>query len=284
MPEQRTEAGRAFWPVAEETRTFPPYGEETPVGRRTDGRVAVLTLRHRPHNLLDAAFCERIVEALHWAWAQGARAVIVESGLRHFSAGADVDAMLAAATEGNGVLDWRLPDVLRAFDELPIPIVASVHGICAGGGLEVALACDLVVVGESAKLGLVEAAVGLHPLMGAVQRITQRAGAARAKEMVMLGRRHDARTMERWGIVNRVVADERLGAATMALARELAAGPTVAHAATKRLVSIAVDQGVRAADEAMSEIQEPILRSADFRAGVESLNRDGPGRARFGGW
>ncbi|WP_329080736.1 enoyl-CoA hydratase/isomerase family protein [Streptosporangium sp. NBC_01469] len=273
MPDRRTEAGQ----------TLPPDAGEAPIGRRTDDSVAVLTLRHRPYNLLDAAFGGQIVEALHWAWAQDARVVIIESGLRHFSAGADLDAMLAAATDGNGVLGWRLPDVLRAFDELPIPIVASVRGVCVGGGLEVALACDLIVAGESARLGSVEASVGLHPLMGAIQRITQRAGAARAKEMAMLGRRYDARTMERWGIVNRVVADERLSTVTMALARELAAGPTVAHAATKKLVSIAVDQGVRAADEAMSRIQEPILRSADFRAGVDASHRDGPGTARFRG-
>ncbi|AWS44361.1 enoyl-CoA hydratase/isomerase family protein [Streptosporangium sp. 'caverna'] len=282
MPDQRTEAGQSSSPAAERSQT-PPAGQESPVGRRFDDAVAVLTLRRRPYNLLDAAFGRQIVEALHWAWTEGARAVVVESGLRHFSAGADLDAMLATATDGNGVLGWRLTDVLRAFDELPLPIVASVHGICVGGGLEVALACDLIVASESAKLGLVEATVGLHPLMGAIQRITQRAGATRAKEMVMLGRRYDARTMERWGIVNRVVADERLSAATMTLARELAAGPTVAHAATKKLVSIAVDQGVRAADEAMSEIQEPIFRSTDFRTGVDSLKQNGPGLARFRG-
>ncbi|MDP9843000.1 enoyl-CoA hydratase/isomerase family protein [Streptosporangium lutulentum] len=274
MPDQITEAGR----------TLSPDAGESPVGRRLDGSVAVLTLQRRPYNLLDVVFCRQIVEALHWAWTGGARAVVVESGLRHFSAGADPDAMLAAATDGDGVLDWHLTDVLRAFDELPLPIVASVHGICVGGGLEVALACDLIVASESAKLGLVEATVGLHPLMGGIQRITQRAGAARAKEMVMLGRRYDARTTERWGIVNRVVADEHLGAATMTLARELAAGPTVAHAATKKLVSIAVDRGVRAADEAMAELQEPIFRSADFRAGMDSLQQNGPGMARFRGF
>jgi enoyl-CoA hydratase/carnithine racemase len=282
MPDQKTEADQTF-PSAAERSQAPPAEQEPPVGRRSDGSVAVLTLQRRPYNLLDAAFSLQIVEALHWASSEGARAVIIESGLRHFSAGADLDAMSAAATDGDGVLGWRLTDVLRAFDELPLPIVASVHGICVGGGLEVALACDLIVASESAKLGSVEATVGLHPLMGAIQRITQRAGAARAKEMVMLGRRYDARTMERWGIVNRVVADERLSATTMTLARELAAGPTVAHAATKKLVSIAVDQGVRAADEAMSEIQETIFRSADFRTGVDSLKPNGPGLARFRG-
>jgi enoyl-CoA hydratase/carnithine racemase len=191
--------------------------------------------------------------------------------------------MLEAAERGDGVLDWPMLEVLSTFEELPIPIVAAVHGVCVGGGLELALACDLVVATESAKLGSVEATVGLHPLMGAVQRVAQRAGAARAKEMAMLARRYDARTLERWNVINRVVEDEALDAAVMALARELAGGPTVAHAVTKALVSTAVSRGLRAADEAMADLQKPIFRSEDFRSAVESFQTNGPGMARFAG-
>jgi enoyl-CoA hydratase/carnithine racemase len=253
------------------------------VERRLDGTVAILTMRYPPYNLLDPALSNLIVEGLRWAAAEGARAVVLRSALRHFSAGADLDAMLPAAESGEGVIDWPMLEVLRTFDELPVPIVAAVHGVCVGGGLELALASDLVVAADSAKLGSVEATVGLHPLMGAIQRIAQRAGAARAKEMAMLGRRYDARTLERWNLINRVVADEQLDAAVMTLARELANGPTVAHAATKALVSIATSQGVRAADEAMAELQKPIFRSEDFRTGAESLLENGPGMARFAG-
>jgi enoyl-CoA hydratase/carnithine racemase len=253
------------------------------VERRLEGAVAILTMRYPPYNLLDPALSKRIVEGLRWAAAEGARAVVLKSALRHFSAGADLDDMLAAADNGDGVIDWPMLEVLRTFDELPIPIIAAVHGVCVGGGLELALASDLVVAAESAKLGSVEATVGLHPLMGGIQRVAQRAGAARAKEMAMLARRYDARTLERWNVINRVVADEQLDAASMTLARELSGGPTVAHAATKALVSIAVSQGVRAADEAMAELQKPILRSEDFRAGVHSLRENGPGMARFAG-
>ena len=245
--------------------------------------VAILAMRHPPHNLLDPALSAAIVEALRWAAAEGARAVVLGSALRHFCAGADLEGMLPAAERGDGVIDWPMVEVLRTFDELPIPILAAVHGVCVGGGLELALACDLVVAAESAKLGSVEATVGLHPLMGAIQRVAQRAGAARAKEMAMLARRYDARTLERWNVINRVVEDEQLDAAAMTLARELAGGPTVAHAATKALVLTAVSQGVRAADEAMAELQKPIFRSADFRSAVKSFQTNGPGMARFQG-
>ena len=99
----------------------------------------------------------------------------------------------------------------------------------------------------------------------------------------MLGRRYDPATLERWGLVNLVVADDALEAATMTIAEELAHGPTVAHAATKRLVHIAVNQGVLAADEAMAEIQKPIWASEDLKIGLASFRENGPGLAKFTG-
>jgi enoyl-CoA hydratase/carnithine racemase len=248
-----------------------------------DGSVAVLTMQSRPHNLLSPDFNQALIEALGWVVTTGARAALLRSGLRHFSAGADLNGMLAATQGSDGPRAGSTTTLLRALEELPVPIVAAVHGICLGGGVELALACDLVVAAESAKIGSVESAVGLHPLMGGIQRIAQRVGAARAKEMAMLGRRYDARTLERWNIINRVVGDEQLDAAATSLARELAGGPTVAHAATKKLVAIAVNDGVAAADEAMAQIQQPIFQSADFATGVASFKANGPGHARFEG-
>jgi enoyl-CoA hydratase/carnithine racemase len=252
-------------------------------GCHLDGPVAVVTMNHRPHNLMDRGFTEQLIHALRWVRDSGARAAILRSGLRHFSAGADLDAMLEAAGRGDGTLDWPIREMLQAFADLPIPIVAAVHGTCVGGGLELALACDLIIASESAKIGSVEATVGLHPLAGGIQRLTQRAGAARAKEMALLGRRYDARTLERWNVINRVVADEQLADAAATLASELAGGPTVAHAATKALVTIAVNEGVGAADMAMTELQKPIFLSLDFRTGVASFKQNGPGMASFEG-
>jgi enoyl-CoA hydratase/carnithine racemase len=256
--------------------------ETESIARQLDGTVAVLTMRLAPYNLLGDRLITDLMSTLDWVRRQGARAVVLRSGLRHFSAGAELDAMSAAVARDE-VPHWPLVELLRAFDTLPVPIVASVHGVCVGGGFELALACDLVIAAESAKIGSVESTVGLHPLMGAVQRLTERAGATRAKEMVMLGRRYDARTLERWGVINRVVADDQLEAATMSLAHELAHGPTVAHAATKALVSLTVNDGLAAADEGMEALQLPIWRSADLKEGLASYSAKGPGMARFEG-
>jgi enoyl-CoA hydratase/carnithine racemase len=258
-----------------------PDQELAPVARELNGQVAVLTMQHRPHNFIGVALLDALIDGIHWAAEQKARAVLLCSGLRNFCAGADVG--LFDSAERGVAPDQDFTELLAVFDRLPIPIVAAVHGACVGGGLELALATDLIIAAESAKIGCVEASLGLNPLMGAIQRITERAGAARAKEMALLARRYDARTLEKWNIINRVVADERLPEASMMLAQELANGPTVAHASTKAIVSYAVSHGVQATDEAMRELQTDLWQSHDLRVGLAAYAVNGPGAARFEG-
>jgi enoyl-CoA hydratase/carnithine racemase len=258
-----------------------PDRNSPPVAREMDGQVAVLTMQHAPHNFLGIALFTALIDGVRWAAEQRARAVLLRSSLRNFSAGADLT--LLDSAERGVAPDLDVVELLRVFDTLPIPIVVAVHGVCLGGGLEVALACDLIVASESAKIGSVEAAIGLNPLMGGIQRVTERAGAARAKEMALLARRYDARTLERWNVINRVVPDEQLAEVTETLAHELAHGPTVAHASTKAIVSHAVSHGVQATDEAMRELQKDFWKSDDLKVGLASLVANGPGAARFGG-
>lgn len=264
------------------TQGIPTSG---PVQRVEHGLVSVITLVHRPHNLLGPTLLDAILVALDEARQAGSRAVVIKSGLRHFSAGAEIDIFEKIITEG-----WskdRLMDCtgfLKTFEAFPLPIVACVHGVCVGGGFELALICDYVVAAATAKIGSVEATLGLHPLMGAIQRVTQRAGALRAKEMALLARRYDPATLERWGLINLVVSDEALEKTALTIAEEMAQGATVAHTATKRIAQIAVNQGVEAADEAMVEIQKSIWNSEDLKAGITSYVTTGaPGAAVFKG-
>ena len=262
-------------------RLVVPGPDTPPVGREVDGHLAVLTMQYAPHNFLGTELTAGLLEGLQWAKDQGARAVLLNSGLRNFCAGADL-AMFESAYRGVAP-DIDLVEVLRAFDSLPLPIVAAIHGVTVGGGLEIALACDLIISSESAKIGSVEATLGLNPLMGGIQRVTERAGAARAKEMALLARRYDARTLERWNIINRVVPDEKLGDVSVTVAQELANGPTLAHASTKAIVSYTLAHGVPAADEVMRDLQADYWKSEDLKRGLESLAANGPGAARFDG-
>ena len=262
-------------------RLVVPGPDTPPVGREMDGHLAVLTMQYAPHNFLGTELTAGLLAGLQWAKDQGARAVLLNSGLRNFCAGADL-AMFESAYRGVAP-DIDLVEVLRAFDSLPLPIVAAIHGVTVGGGLEIALACDLIISSESAKIGSVEATLGLNPLMGGIQRVTERAGAARAKEMALLARRYDARTLERWNIINRVVPDEKLGDVSVTVAQELANGPTLAHASTKAIVSYTLAHGVPAADEVMRDLQADYWKSEDLKRGLESLAANGPGAARFEG-
>ena len=262
-------------------RLVVPGPDTPPVGREMDGHLAVLTMQYAPHNFLGTELTAGLLEGLQWAKDQGARAVLLNSGLRNFCAGADL-AIFESAYRGVAP-DIDLVEVLRAFDSLPLPIVAAIHGVTVGGGLEIALACDLIISSESAKIGSVEATLGLNPLMGGIQRVTERAGAARAKEMALLARRYDARTLERWNIINRVVPDEKLGDVSVTVAQELANGPTLAHASTKAIVSYTLAHGVPAADEVMRDLQADYWKSEDLKRGLESLAANGPGAARFEG-
>lgn len=252
------------------------------------GHVTVLTMNYRPYNLLGPTLLAPLLAKMREAVEQGSRAIVVRSGLRHYCAGADVsqfEGLMDAGKNGGKAASGPSDpvEILNAFENLPVPIVASVHGACLGGGVELALACDYIIAAKSAKFGSVESALGLHPLMGGIQRQVQRIGMARAKEMSMLGRRYDAETLERWGLINLVVADDKLEESTLMVAQELANGPTIAHAAAKQIARIAANQGVEAADLAMAELQKPIWASKDVKAGLESFLKNGPGLAKFEG-
>ncbi|AOH87162.1 enoyl-CoA hydratase (plasmid) [Sphingomonas panacis] len=253
------------------------------VGIEQQGRIAVMTMQFRPYNLIGFDLLEALLAALGRIDHEKTGAIVLRSSLRHFSAGADIAMFEERAETGRKEAVVDLAGFMEKWEAFPIPIVAAINGVCLGGGFELALMCDYVVAASSAKIGSVEASLGLHPLMGGIQRQVQRAGALRAKEISILGRRYDPATLERWNLINLVVADDRLDAAALNIAEEIAHGPSVAHAATKRLVAVTVDEGVLAADRAMEDIQRPIWASEDLKIGLAAFHASGPGAAKFKG-
>jgi enoyl-CoA hydratase/carnithine racemase len=266
-----------------------------PVRIELDGDVAVVVLEKPPLNLFDEevfAAWERVVDELvaltDPAPADRARAVLVEARGKVVSGGVDV-ALFSAIADGpdpvarGGALWSRLLRIAQTLEDLPVPTVFAAHGLTLTAAFELALACDVVLAAERASFGLVEIAVGLTPSMGGPQRLAERAGPARARELVYTGERYPAAVLERWNVVNRVLPDEGFAAAARDYARRVAAGPTVAHAATKRLVAIAVREGVRAADEAVPAVSGALFATADLRNAVASFLSEGPGKATYRG-
>lgn len=245
-----------------------------------DGAVGVVTLAKPPHNLIDDALLQGLLAAYERAQREECRAILLRSGMRHFCAGADVNGFVS----GGRRRDQAAFDALiSALENVPLPSVAAVHGAALGGGFELALTCDMIVAADTASFGMAEASLGLLPLLGGVQRVTQRVGPARAKEMAMFGRRHDPVALERWGAINLVVAEGELATASMSWARQLAAGPTVALRGIKRLANLSARAGIAAGDAAQTEVNDMMWASADQKRGLAAFLATGPGSAVFEG-
>jgi enoyl-CoA hydratase/carnithine racemase len=217
-----------------------------------------------------------------------ARAVLVEARGKVVSGGVEVSFFRDIA-EGpepvrQGADLWtRLLRVVQTFEDLPVPTVFAAHGLTLTAAFELALACDILLAAEKASFGLVEIVVGLTPSMGGPQRLAERAGPARARELIYTGEHYPAAVLERWNVVNRVLPDDGFAEAAREFARRVAAGPTLAHAATKQLVATAVRQGARAADALVPEVAGSLFGTSDLRGAVASFLSDGPGNATYTG-
>jgi enoyl-CoA hydratase len=246
-----------------------------------DGDVGVLVLDDPPLNLFGPEMVRDILAALDET--DGVRALLIRAEGEYFTGGADVNVFDGLSVPDAERFVGELLEITHRIEELPFPTLASVHGLCLTAGLELSLACDMIWAAESARFGLVEAVVGLTPLMGGTQRIAERAGPARAREFVMSAGLYEAATLERWNVLNRVLPDAELAEKSMRFAQRLAAGPTRAHHATKRIVRAYLEHGVRGADERAAAIGAPLFETADLQGAVKSFLAEGPGKATFTG-
>src|SRR5262249_14821041 len=165
------------------------------------------------------------------------RALVITGAGRAFSAGADLTAV--AELEGQDAFAGFLhlfTDVLDRLEQLPTPSIAAIDGVAFGGGLEPALACDLRVPSDRARLGVPEVKLGLLPGAGGTQRLPRLVPRGVALQMLLTGAPMSAVDAHRVGLVNELTGDAPALSAAERLARELAAGPPLAHATAKRLV------------------------------------------------
>lgn len=255
-----------------------------PVRVERDGGLAVVTVDAPPLNLFDAALQAALVAAVDELERSAPRAVLFRAEGRVVSAGVDIGMFEALTHPADAAAMFRqLVAISRRVEALPCPTVFAAHALCLTWAFELSLACDLIVAAESATFGLIEATVGLTPAMGGTQRLAERAGPGRARELVLTAERFDAATLHTWGVVNSVLPDAELDAGARDLAARLAAGPTRAHAATKQVLARHRDGGVDAADEWVPAIASELFATDDLRGALATFRAEGPGRARFTG-
>lgn len=250
----------------------------------TEGPLAVLTFDSPPLNLFDDAVFNGFREAIDKVAANPPRGLLIRAEGKVVSGGVDVGRVFDGMSAQRGGELWdELLATIAVLEELPLPTVFAAHGLCLTAAFEIALACDILLASERAKFGLVEIVVGLTPSMGGPQRLAERAGPNRAKELIFTGELFDAATLKEWGVVNRVSTADAFEAESRAFAEKVANGPTRAHAATKRLVWESKERGARAADGIVAEVSGPLFDTADLQNAVRSFLTDGPGKATYEG-
>ncbi|MFE7745972.1 enoyl-CoA hydratase/isomerase family protein [Nocardia sp. NPDC057455] len=227
-------------------------------------------LDNPPQNRIDRRMADELSTAVDTIGSSDARAVIVRAEGPDFSFGGDIVPWP----------DWNQRELRSAFEhymttfnkfeQLPLPVIAAVHGLCAGGGFELAVRADVIIAAESARFAHPEQTLGIVTLLGGIYRVAERAGRARAAEWALTSEQVPAAVMAESGVINRVVPDEALLAEVTAFANKVAKGPTRAHAAHKALLRAWAIGGVAVADQAMFDIALPLFETEDVQGALVS--------------
>ncbi|MFN8037059.1 MAG: enoyl-CoA hydratase-related protein [Acidimicrobiia bacterium] len=249
--------------------------------RGADG-VVQLTLHRPPLNALSRALLTELADvAIGLADDAAVKAVVVTGAGKAFAAGADIAEFDDQATAREIGLVFR-----RAFDAIeaiPRPVIAAIHGYALGGGLELAMACDLRIAADTARVGQPEILLGIIPGAGGTQRLPRLVGPARAKELVWSGRQVRMDEALNIGLVDRVVPAGELASAAHHWAGFLARGAVVAQGLAKRAIDRGLDGSLSDGLDLELQCFADAFGTEDAAAGVQSFLEHGPGKATFRG-
>ena len=240
------------------------------------GDVAILRLNDPATlNALTMPLVDALHEAVHDA-AQSARAMLLCATGRAFCSGANLAATSAAGAadpnrDAGAALEHHINPLIRTLRDLPIPWIAAVQGAAAGVGASLALSADLIVAGESAYFLQAFRRIGLVPDGGATWLLSQAVGRVRAMELMLLGEKLPADKARAWGLINRVVPDADLQTTALALATDLAAGPTLSLGLIRRAAWDATSSDLNEALTTERHLQTKAGQTADFAEGVRAF-------------
>lgn len=214
-----------------------------------DDAFAVVTLDNPPANAIgldQVAELEALLD--EFAMKDRLRAVIFRSKRRFFSAGADIGLMASALAHPDGpermaALASRMQSAFLRLERLPVPVIAAISGICVGGGLELALACDFRIADRGSTVGLPEVKIGLLPGAGGTQRLTAIAGRGTAARLIMTGELVSGAVACELGIVHEATEDGQTFGRALELARSVTTAPKRGLAAIKACLSLAPSAG-----------------------------------------
>jgi enoyl-CoA hydratase/carnithine racemase len=250
------------------------------VERRDDG-VAVVRLDNPKVNALSTALLRHLEMAANSLHDDPPGSVVVTGGDRVFAAGADISEF--GGPEKARIVSAAFRDALDAISAIPRVVIAAIGGYALGGGCELALACDIRVASDRAKLGQPEILLGIIPGGGGTQRLTRLVGPGRAKDLILTGRQVAADEALRIGLVDRVFPHDELMDRALELAGELARGALGAQS----LAKLAIDEGLETTLGKGLTLEQDlfveVFGTEDARIGIQSFLDHGPGKARFTG-
>ena len=239
---------------------------------QTDGAVATIRIDRPPANAIARPVSLELSQAAREVGADEAvRAVVVWGGERIFAAGADLKAMVAYGPEEVAPDVGALEQACRDLEAIPKPVIAAINGFALGGGLEVALACDLRFAAQDAKLGLPEIRLGIIPGAGGTQRLPRLIGLARARDLILSGRQADADEALAIRLVDGVATAGDAYAVACHRASIFAEGPTLAYAAAKRALAAATEGDLARGLEVEREVFVPLFGTSDQREGMRAF-------------
>mgnify|MGYP001324398537 FL=1 len=241
---------------------------------RKEGAVAVVQInRPQKKNSLNTELRHEMEAVLkEIANDRAIRAVVLTGGEEIFCAGADISEIEGTASAEDAYTHAREFQIL--FDQLetlPQPVVAAVSGYALGGGCELALACDFRIVSETARFGLPEIKIGAFPGGGGTQRLPRLIGTAKAKEMILLGDPINAQEALSAGVVNKVVAKEKMMSEAQQLAARLAALPRLALQASKMLINKSQEMDLTSGLEMEARTFGGIAHTHDLAEGTKAF-------------
>jgi enoyl-CoA hydratase len=248
---------------------------------RPDG-VALVRLNRPPLNPLSSALLAELREVADALGADASvKAVVVTGSEKAFAAGADVSEFTADGAAAT--VSAAIRATLDALAAIPRPVIAAINGFALGGGLELALACDLRIAGDNARLGFPEIQLGIFPGGGGTQRVTRLVGPATAKDLIWSGRHVRADDALTLGLVDRVVPTAELVERALEWAGSFAAGPVVAMGLAKRAIDGGADGSLAEGLDLETEGFLQVFDTDDAHVGIRSFLDDGPGKASFSG-
>ncbi|OGL19300.1 MAG: hypothetical protein A3F92_17360 [Candidatus Rokubacteria bacterium RIFCSPLOWO2_12_FULL_71_22] len=258
-----------------------PGVPEAEVLLTVDGAVATLTLnRPAAMNAMGRRFAEGLEQALRDLRARpGVRAVVVTgAGERAFSVGGDIKERGAMTLEERWSHALRLGRCFDELEALAVPVIAAINGYALGGGMELAVACDIRLASDRAEVGLTEVRIGVFPGAGGPARLTRLVGKGVAKLVLLSGRRFPAGQAAELGLVDLVVPHAELASAARALADEIAANGPLAVQAVKRLVNACYEADLVSCLELARALRQPLDHTEDMREGVRAFEERRPPR------